>query len=812
MDPLLYSLNQAPLPPVTSVGYKAFHLNQLLQKGYPVLPGFVVTAGALWSFLHSITWDHPLFADFPSSALRVDIDNPTQLRAIATQLRYSITTSPLPDSLLQELEAMMAELPAAGLMLRPSLIVNGISQSSAEHPWLSTSSSGGLFNAEICVAQLPALAKALQAVWADFFSAKSLFYWQRLEIPLQHVRLAVLVQSMQDAIAAGTVVTTPSQFQIQATPGLGMAIDRGEVAPDTYQIQPQTGAVQVKHLGWKAIAYHLADLLAEPTAPLTACFLSDEQQRYTLESFDLAQLVDLVQQVVADFGANLSLGWLLHQQANGGHQLYLTHILPTADKSGPGARGQKRHSPQRVTSPTVRQTPYKRTANQQVLIGSGAAASGGQVFARATVMTSDQMPTDIPPHTVLVAPTIPLDWLPWIETAAALVTEQGSMTSHCAILARELRVPAVLGVPNVTRQIQSGELLWVDGDRGRLYRMTKPSGNPLSPAIPTPSETPGHREPAAPLEHRSQPQITARSPRHTQLMVNLSQPTHLEQMATLPVDGVGLLRSELLALSVLDAQSPHRWLQHHSQQEFVERMAAAIQQFGQAFYPRPVFYRSLDLRPHELQGAADQVLNSDVSVLGLRGTFSYQLSPKLFQLELAAIAQVQKAGYDNLRLILPFVRAVEEFTSCRQYVEQAGLMQVPDFQLWIMAEVPAVLLLLPDFVDAGVQGISIGTNDLTQLLLGVHRDQPELASVFNERHPALKRAIAHLIQQSRQLGIPCSICGEAPSRNPNLIQDLVEWGIDAISVAPEAVDRTQAAIVQAEVLFKGRTITADKEF
>lgn len=768
-----------------------------------MLPGFVVAAEALWSFLHSISWDQPLFADFPSSALRVDIDNPTQLQAIATQLRRSITTSPLPNSLLQELEVSMAELAATGLILRPSLIVNNLSQSLlVDRFGLATGSGGGLFNAEICAANLPSLAKALQTVWANLFSAKSLFYWQRSGIPLQNLRLAVLVQSMQDAIAAGTVITTPSQLQIQATPGLGMAIERGEVVPDTYQIQPETGTVQAKHLGWKAIAYHLADSLAESTPLLTSVLLSDEeQQRHTLQAIDLEQLVDLVQQVMADFGANLSLGWLLHQQANGIRRLYLTHVLPTGDRREIRISEQNNRSSRLATSSTARHSSYKRT-NQQVLIGNGLAASGGQVFARASVIASDRIPADISPHTVLVAPTIPLDWLPWIETAAALVTEQGSMTSHCAILARELRVPAVLGVPNVTQQIQSGELLWVDGDRGRIYRITKSAQKSLHSTIPTSSERTVHPEMALPVQ-QPLPQSVSRSSRHTQLMVNLSQPTRLEQTAALPVDGVGLLRSELLALSVLDAQSPYHWLQHHSQQEFIQRMAAAIQQFAQAFHPRPVFYRSLDLRPHELQGAADQISYSDASVLGLRGAFSYQLAPELFQLELAAIAQVQQAGYANVRLILPFVRAVEEFTICRQYVEQAGLLRSPEFQLWIMAEVPAVMLLLPDFVNAGAQGISIGTNDLTQLLLGAHRDQPELASVFNERHPAVRRAIANLIQQSQALGIPCSICGEAPSHNPDLIKDLVEWGIDTISVAPDAVESTQTEIVQAEALLQG---------
>jgi pyruvate,water dikinase len=170
----------------------------------------------------------------------------------------------------------------------------------------------------------------------------------------------------------------------------------------------------------------------------------------------------------------------------------------------------------------------------------------------------------------------------------------------------------------------------------------------------------------------------------------------------------------------------------------------------------------------------------------------------VFELELKALATVQQAGYSNIHLILPFVRTVEEFAFCRRKVEQAGLTDVSQFQLWIMAEVPSVLFLLPEYVKAGVAGISIGTNDLTQLLLGVDREQGQFARVFDERHPAVMRAIAQLIEMAKSAGIPCSICGQAPALYPEIIDKLVEWGITSISVEQEAVKRTYQAITRAE--------------
>jgi len=331
---------------------------------------------------------------------------------------------------------------------------------------------------------------------------------------------------------------------------------------------------------------------------------------------------------------------------------------------------------------------------------------------------------------------------------------------------------------HATTRIQTGDWVLVDGDQGHVYRTRSKLESAKMIAPPTPRDRPAL---------------------HTQLLMNLSQIHSLKHVAALPVDGIGLARSELLMLSLLDYQHPNFWVEKNRATELVTIFAEGMRQLAAGLNPRPVFYRSLDLRSHEFSSlpGADPIVETN-PLLGLRGTWRYQVDPMLFDLELAALAQVRQSGYRNLHLILPFVRTVEEFQFCRQRVQQAGLLSDPEFQLWIMAEVPSVLFLLPEYVKAGVQGISIGTNDLTQLLLGVDREQGQMAAAFDERHPAVQAAIAQLIQQAHQLGIPCSLCGQAPVNHPELVESLVRWGITSISVEPEAIESTYWAIARAE--------------
>ena len=506
---------------------------------------------------------------------------------------------------------------------------------------------------------------------------------------------------------------------------------------------------------------------------------SAQQTQYALQKEYLQQLIELANLLVSELGTNYTIEWTITEETPA-PKLYLT----------------------KVSAPQFA-IPHLHFIKA---IGAGT----GRVTATAHVVNSLLPPEELPKKVILVAQAIAPDWLPLMQQVAGIITEQGGLTSHAAILARELGIPAVVSAKDATVLIQTGERLLLDGDRGEVYRVREEAEHQgeqrqgkqrKQGELFLEQRKRGKQDissfalqPPLPLYSQQSPNLPMIA---TQLLVNLSQPSLIEQVQSLPVDGVGLVRSELMVLTILEGQHPNSWLSSGRKAQLLERWSEQIMQFARAFAPRPIFYRSLDWRSHELL-SFNHIPSSPHSMLGERGTFAYLQNPPVFELELAAIAAIQQAGYSNLHLLLPFVRTVEEFSFCRQKVEQAGLTQKPQFQLWIMAEVPSVLFLLPEYVKAGVQGISIGTNDLTQLLLGVDREQGQLAKVLDERHPAVMMAVAQLIKMAKDAGIPCSICGQAPAQYPEIIEKLVEWGITSISVEPEAVSRTYQAIALAE--------------
>ncbi|MEH1825724.1 MAG: putative PEP-binding protein [Nostoc sp.] len=766
----LYWLDQIKLQDRSKVGDKAFYLSKIIQRGYPVVPGFVVSAEILRQFLENLNSSESLVADLPHSSLHLDVTNWRQLQQVASRLRQEILTATVPQQWVSNIFQAAREWQTGCLILRPTLAV------STATPGMKNIS--GLLESVFCQCEPEAIALALKRTWSQIFRARSLLYWQHSGINLQQINLAVLVQPVENAIASGLLTADPSGWEIEATWGLGIAIALGEVQPDIYYIQPETRVVLEQQLGNKMLAYSVDDAapgaFSQPVANsvlttnhtcLTTYLLQEAQQKqHALQEEHLQQIIALGTQLVSELGKTFTIKWTLAQQPTSS-KLYITQV-----------------------SPSQSVIPHLHFIR-------GLGAAGGRIVATALVIINPQQkPEQLPKGVILVVPTVTPDWLPLLQQVAGIITEQGGLTSHAAILARELGITAVVNATSATTLIQTGERLLLDGDRGEVYRIKGDSKEEMDKGRE--ENLLSSRHPSPKVSH---PAVTSHLPMiATQLLVNLSQSTLIEQVQSLPVDGVGLLRSELMVLNILSGQHPNSWILGGRQAELLELWSDQIMQFAQAFAPRPVFYRSLDWRSQDLPSLSDSLESSTQSMLGERGTFSYLQNPAVFELELKALASVQQAGYSNVNLLLPFVRTVEEFIFCRRKVEQAFLTEVAQFQLWIMAEVPSVLFLLPEYVKAGVAGISIGTNDLTQLLLGVDREQGQLAKVFNERHPAVMKAIAQLIQMAESAGIPCSICGQAPALYPEIIDKLVEWGITSISVEPEAVERTYQAIARAE--------------
>ena len=387
---------------------------------------------------------------------------------------------------------------------------------------------------------------------------------------------------------------------------------------------------------------------------------------------------------------------------------------------------------------------------------------------------------------ILVTRMTSPDCVPIMRRAGAIVTDAGGMTSHAAIVARELGLPCIVGAHDATRVLVTGTLVTVDGSAGTVVAGQVGAEQPtVAPA--TRIVQGGGGANGAP--------VTA-----TRLYVNLAEPDRAAEVAARDVDGVGLLRAEFMMLEALEHMHPRAFLAQRSGDEFVRRMADSLRVFAQAFAPRPVVYRAMDFRSNEFRnltgGAAYEPTEAN-PMIGYRGCFRYTREPDLFALELRAIAEVRR-DHENLHLMIPFVRTAHELEACLRLVDASPLGADSRLERWIMAEVPSVVYWLPKYASLGISGVSIGSNDLTQLVLGVDRDSELFGASYDERDPAVLDAIRSIIGECRRLGLTCSICGQAPSVHPEYAERLVEWGIDSISVSADAIDRTRRNIAVAE--------------
>ncbi len=888
----LYRLDQIQPSDHYAVGDKAFYLADLQYRGYGIVPGYVVSASVFQAFLKSIQWLEPLFADLPHSTLHLDVNDAQQLKSIAQQIRQAILNTPLPEIATQCLQQIVDEISSAAVILRPSLTLR-----TGVDPLLGNRIQG-LLNSQCCWTNVAELTDHLRQLWAELFRAKSLVYWQRSQISLEQINVAVLVQPLADVAIAGNLhLSTDMTYtaHVEAVQGQGIALTRGEATPEQWWITLEQGQVARHAPGQQFLAYRLpatAGTVADPnrmeddieSPHFSNSTLSDATAApYQVEIVDdpmllnlfpsaeiLHQLVEIAHSAGIALGTTLDLEWIYGTLDSSKHssdqtvaQLLITQVNPRTHRYDPDfalpdkIQGRDRNSAQNsapkfglLSTPDLSAKPELSTvqsalielsapfastsstagndlAQHDVVMITGLAASAGQASGIAQVVTDLYAePETLPAGAILVTTEVTPAWLPWLKQVVGIVSEQGGMTCHGAIIARELGIPAVVGAAGATQQIRDRDRIYIDGDLGHVYsaqhhepqpEFNQPKFEPNSASIAAehtahlPDTVPA-ASPAKPLSSlpaslqttlEAWKQIPAtpkiefqRIPTATELWVNASQLQSVSKLRSLPLDGIGLLRSELMLLEALAGEHPSTWLSQHSKAAFVERLANHILQFAQVMSPRPVFYRSLDWRSYEMHRTQPPVIGKN-PVLGIRGTFSYQLDSTLFDLELAAIAQVQKSGYDNLRLILPFVRSVQEVQFCQKRIDQAGI-DTPNFQLWMMAEVPSVLFLLPSYIQAGIQGISIGTNDLTQLLLGADRDHAQLNAAFDERHPALIAAVEQLVKTARKHNIPCSICGQAPVREPKLIKSLIRWGITSISVELDAVESTYWEIVRSE--------------
>lgn len=734
-------------------GGKGANLGELTRAHFPVPPGFVVGAPA-----YAAVCDAEDLRPRLSALLQdLDVEDSLALAAASKAARELIDEAEIPEPVAQAIRDAYAEL---GDGVAVAVRSSATAEDTAEL------SFAGMHDSFLNVRGTDALLGAIRACWRSLFGARTIYYRAKQGMPQAGMDIAVVVQLQIDSKRSGVMFTSdpvtgdPDALTIEASVGLGETIVSGQVTPDRYVIRKRDGEVLLRSLEHKELAIEVDGSGGTRSRTLDP----DEAAGSSLGDADVVALCKLGHDVEAHYGTPQDVEWAIDDAG----AFWLVQSRPITT----------------LGSHAEAQAPQAGT-----LLVRGLAASPGQAAGPVRIILSPLDGADLVDGEVLVAPMTTPDWVPLLRRASALVTDSGGITCHAAIVARELGIPAVVGTTNATQVLKDGQRVAVDGARGVVMPATA-AGLATTPVVASAQATnPVAVAPAA-------PPITG-----TKVLLNLSDPGGAAAAAELPSDGVGLLRAELMMVHALGGDHPQMLVDEGRTAEAIERMTSSIETFAIAFAGRPVTYRSIDFRSNEFRGlrGGEAVEPQEANpMIGLRGALRALLHPEVFQLELAALNAVWDRGGTNVRLMLPFVRSANEFERCRELVAQSGLLDRRGFELWVMAEVPSVLFELDRYAALGVAGISVGSNDLTQLLMAADRDSALVSEAFDTASPAVLEYLDQLLGRASELGLQTSICGQAASVDGVVVERLVQAGIGSVSVTPDALQRTRRVVASSE--------------
>ncbi|WGI17779.1 phosphoenolpyruvate synthase [Methanonatronarchaeum sp. AMET-Sl] len=728
------------------VGGKGASLGEMKQAELPVPDAFVVTAETFRRFIVDSGIDKKIFQILDET----NVDNSDELQKASEKIKEIIIQTETPNDIRKKVNEAYKEISEKAEGKNEFVAI----RSSATAEDLPDASFAGQQETFLNIRGEEKVMKKIKECWASLYTARAIFYREKQDFEHSKVNIAVVVQRMVNAEKAGVIFTShpttgENEVIIEAGWGLGEGVVSGSVSPDHYIVDKNGFKVKKKDISTKRTMF---DRDPETGETRHIEVPEDMQNKPTLTDEEITELAKMGEGVEIHYETPQDVEWAIED-----NEIYMLQSRP-------------------ITTITDEKIPENKASTGKIILEGLGASPGVGAGTVKIVKNLDEL-DKVKEGDILVTSMTTPDMVPAMKKASAIVTDEGGLTCHAAIVSRELSTPAVVGANGASKTLKDGQEVTVDGEKGKIYKgkiKEQKTQKTQEKTVKTVTNT-----------------VTA-----TDIKVNVSIPEAAERAAQTGADGVGLLRIEHLVLGL--NRHPQSYAEKGEEELFVKELENGIRKVADEFYPKPVWIRTLDAPTDEFRSleGGDREPQEHNPMLGFRGIRRDLQYQEIFRMQIKAIKKLYEKGYTNLGLMLPLIQHPKEVAKAKEMMKNQEL-DIEKIDFGIMVETPAAALIIEDIIKEDIDFVSFGTNDLTQYTLAVDRNNEIVSNIYDERHPAVLKLIKRVIEKCNEADVKTSICGQAGSY-PDIVGQLVRMGISSVSANIDSVEEIRQTVAKKE--------------
>ncbi|MDO5851097.1 MAG: phosphoenolpyruvate synthase [Methanobacteriaceae archaeon] len=731
-------------------GGKGANLGELTNAGIPVPPGFVITAETYRKFVTKTE----IIDKINELLNNLDINDTNKLRAVSDEIKQLIKETPIPD----DIQRIIIEAYNA-LCVKTEDDVTVAVRSSATAEDLPDASFAGQQDTFLNIKGIDDVLENVRSCWASLFEARAIFYREENDFDHSRVYIAVVIQQMVNSEKAGVMFTVnPStgeeQMLIEGAWGLGEGVVSGTVTPDTCVYDKESDKEASYIINTKKTMFKKDEKTGKTIETEVPDDLKDKR---VISEEELKKLTQLGRRIEKHYKKPQDTEWGIEND-----NVYMLQSRPI------------------TTLKNIKEVKSETIERNIILEGLG--ASPGTVAGTVKIINDIDELDKIKDGDILVTTMTTPDMVPAMKRANGIVTNEGGVTCHAAIISRELGIPCVSGTGKATTTLKENSIVTIDGKKGLVFEGGEVAKESQEEA----------NQIAQNVQIATEPLLTV-----TDVKVNVSMPEAAQRAYETQADGVGLLRTEHMMLAT--GVHPNKYIEDGREDELIQVLVDNILKVVDLFYPKTVWYRTLDAPTDEfktLEGGESEPDEAN-PMLGWRGIRRELDQPEILKAEFKAVKKLLEQGYTNLGIMLPLLQAPEELKRAKELAREVGLIPHKDIDFGMMVETPASAIIIEDFIAEGLDFVSFGTNDLTQYTLALDRNNELVSKHYTESHPAIIKLLVHVIEKCNEAGVKTSICGQAGSK-PEIAEKLVEAGITSLSANTDAVATIRRLVAKIE--------------